>query len=159
MTALAEQVVAALRTTGSTLSCAESLTGGLVCAALVDVPGASDVLVGGVVAYSPAAKSALLGVPDDVLAEHGTVHPATAEHMAGGVARLLGSTYAVATTGVAGPGPSEGQPAGTVFVAVRSPGPGSSGEVLVRGLQLPGDRAAVRGGAVEVALALLLEVL
>ncbi len=157
MTTPAEQVVAALRTTGSTLSCAESLTGGLVCAALVDVPGASDVLVGGVVAYAPEVKASVLGVPDEVLASHGTVHAVTVEHMAGGVARLLGSTYAVATTGVAGPGPSEGHPAGTVFVAARGPEP--SGEVLVRRLELTGDRAAVRAGAVDAVLALLLEVL
>lgn len=159
MTALAGQVVAALRTTGSTLACAESLTGGLVCASLVEVPGASDVLLGGVVAYSSSVKASVLGVPDGVLAEHGTVHRATAEHMACGVARLLGSTHAVATTGVAGPGPSEGHPEGTVFVAVLASRAGSSGEVLVRGLQLPGDRAAVRAGAVEAVLALLLEVL
>ena len=159
MTALAEQVIAALRTTGSTLSCAESLTGGLVCAALVDVPGASDVLVGGVVAYAPQAKASVLGVPDDVLAEHGTVHPVTVEHMAGGAARLLGSTHALATTGVAGPGPSEGHAAGTVFVAVQYPGAGSSGDISVRGLQLTGDRSAVRAGAVQAVLALLLEVL
>ena len=159
MTSLAEQVVAALRTTGSTLSCAESLTGGLLCAAVVEVPGASDVLVGGVVAYAPTVKASVLGVPDDVLAEHGTVHPATAEHMAGGVARLLRSSHAVATTGVAGPGPSEGHPAGTVFVAVLLPGAGSFVEVRVRGLQLPGDRAAVRAGAVDAGLAMLLEVL
>jgi nicotinamide-nucleotide amidase len=159
VTPLAEQVVAALRTTGSTLSCAESLTGGLVCAALVDVPGASDVLIGGVVAYAPAVKASLLGVPDVVLGEHGTVHPATAEHMASGVAGLLGSTHAVATTGVAGPGPSEGHPAGTVYVAVRAPGAATSGEVRVCGLHVGGDRAEVRAGAVEAALVLLLELL
>jgi nicotinamide-nucleotide amidase len=130
-----------------------------VCAALVDVPGASDVLVGGVVAYAPHAKASVLGVPDDVLAEHGTVHPVTVEHMAGGAARLLGSTHALATTGVAGPGPSEGHAAGTVFVAVQYPGAGSSGDISVRGLQLTGDRSAVRAGAVQAVLALLLEVL
>jgi nicotinamide-nucleotide amidase len=129
-----------------------------VCAALVDVPGASDVLVGGVVAYAAHAKASVLDVPDDVLAEHGTVHPVTVEHMAGGVARLLGSTHALATTGVAGPGPSEGHAAGTVFVAVRYPG-ASSSEVSVQGLQLTGDRSAVRAGAVQAVLALLLEVL
>ena len=159
MSPLVGQVVAALRTTGNTLSCAESLTGGLVCAALVDVPGASDVLIGGVVAYSPAVKASVLGVPDDVLRAYGTVHPATVEHMAGGVSRLMGSTHAVATTGVAGPGPSEGHPAGTVFVAVLFPGAGSRGEMRVRGLDLSGDRAAVRAGAVDAVLALLLEVL
>ena len=155
MTPLAERVVSALRATGGTLACAESLTGGLLCAAVVDVPGASDVLMGGVVAYAPGVKVSLLGVPSEVLAEHGTVHPTTAEHMAVGVARLLGSTHAVATTGVAGPGSSEGHPAGTVFVAVHSPG----SDPRVRELQLDGDRAAVRAGAVEAALALLLEVL
>jgi nicotinamide-nucleotide amidase len=155
VSSLAERVVSALRTTGGTLACAESLSGGLLCAAVVDVPGASDVLVGGVVAYSPGVKLSLLDVPSEVLAEHGTVHPATAKYMAGGVARLLGSTHAVATTGVAGPGTFEGHPAGTVFVAVHSPG----ADPQVRELHLDGDRAVVRAAAVEAALSLLLDVL
>lgn len=152
---LAEQVVDALRTSGSTLACAESVTGGLVCSALVDVPGASDVLLGGVVAYAPAVKASVLGVPTAVLHEHGTVHPSTAEHMAYGVTGLLGSTHALATTGVAGPGPAEGHPAGTVLVAVLAPGAG----VQVRTVHLDGDRSSVRAGAVEAALILLLETL
>lgn len=141
------------------MACAESLTGGLLCSALVDVPGASDVLRGGVVAYAAEVKASVLGVPADVLAAHGTVHEATASAMARGAARLTGTPYAVATTGVAGPGPSEGHPAGTVFVAVRAPGDEPDGVVHVRGLLLDGDRGAVRAGAVTAALSLLLEVL
>lgn len=152
---LAEQVVEALRTSGGTVACAESLTGGLVCSALVDVPGASDVLLGGVVAYAPAVKASVLGVPLAVLEEHGTVHPGTVEHMARGVAGLVGSTHAIATTGVAGPGPAEGHPAGTVLVAVLAPAVG----VRVRTLRVDGDRGSVRAGAVEAALALLLQTL
>lgn len=155
----AEQVVAALRTAGSTVACAESLTGGLLCSALVDVAGASDVLRGGVVAYTAEIKASVLGVPADVLDVHGTVHELTARHLARGAARLMSAPYAVATTGVAGPGPSEGHPAGTVFVAVRAPGDEPDGEVHVRGLLLDGDRGAVRAGAVTAALLLLLEVL
>ncbi|CAA9321817.1 MAG: Nicotinamide-nucleotide amidase [uncultured Nocardioidaceae bacterium] len=151
---LAEQVVDALRRTGGTVACAESLTGGLVCSALVDVPGASDVLLGGVVAYAPTVKASVLGVPAAVLDAHGTVHRSTAEHMARGVARLLGSTHAIATTGVAGPGPAEAQPAGTVLVAVST-----AADVRVRVVQIDGDRSSVRAGAVEAALLLLLETL
>lgn len=157
--ALAVRVVEALAASGSTVACAESLTGGLLCSALVDVPGASDVVRGAVVAYATDVKAGVLGVPDDVLAEHGAVHEATARAMARGAARLMGASYAVATTGVAGPGPDEGRPAGTVFVAVGAPNDDRDGVAHVRYLRLDGDRSAVRSGAVVAALSLLLEVL
>ncbi len=151
----AADVVDALRRHGATLACAESLTGGLLCAALVDVPGASDVLRGGVVAYARAVKASVLGVPAQILAEHGTVHERTAVEMARGAARVLAASHAVSTTGVAGPGASEGHRAGTVVMAVHAPG----GVDHVRALQLDGDRDAVRHEAVDAALTLLLEVL
>lgn len=132
-----------------TLAVAESLTGGSLCAAFVAVPGASTVLRGGVVAYATDVKADLLGVDDDLLAGHGAVHPDVAVAMAQGVARRLGSTWGVATTGVAGPTPQDGQPVGTVHVAVSGPVAG------VRSLLLAGDRAAVRAAAVGAAVDLL----
>lgn len=155
--AAAVRVVEALHATGSSVACAESLTGGLLSSALVDVPGASDVFRGGVVTYLPDVKAEVLGVRRQVLAEHGTVHEETASDMARGVATLLGAAYAMATTGVAGPGPSEGHPAGTVVVAVFGPGEEHAGVVRVRRLHVDGDRGAVRRATVSAALSLLLE--
>lgn len=148
----AAAVVAALRTAGATIVTAESLTGGLVCARLVDVPGASDVVRGGVVAYAPDLKAALLGVSSDDLTAVGTVAPSIAEQMARGARERLAATYAVATTGVAGPDASEGHPAGTVFVAVAGPD-----RVDVRLLRLEGTRAQIRAATTDAALGLLLE--
>src|SRR5688572_18460376 len=93
-------VIDALRGTGQTLATAESLTGGLLCATLVDVPGASDVLRGGVIAYLPESKRDVLGVDPQLLERVGTVHPDVAAAMAEGAVRVMGSTWGVATTGV-----------------------------------------------------------
>jgi nicotinamide-nucleotide amidase len=140
----------ALRLTGQTLATAESLTGGLLCSTLVDVPGASDVLLGGVVAYAPIVKTDVLGVDVDVVEELGTVHPEVAAAMADGVVRLLGATWGVATTGVAGPEPTEGKAVGTVHVAVAGPG-----GVVTRDFSFQGDRRIIREQTVDAALALL----
>ena len=128
-----------LRERGETIATAESLTGGLLCAALVDVPGASDVVVGGLVAYATQVKTDVLGVDADLVAARGTVDPGVAVEMAASVARVLGSDWGVSTTGVAGPGPSEGKPAGTVYVALAGP----DGSEVVE-LALAGDRWAVQ---------------
>ena len=144
-------VVDALRGTGQTVATAESLTGGLLCAALVDVPGASDILRGGVVAYLPQSKTEVLGVDPDLIERVGTVHPDVAAAMAEGAIRVMDSTWGVATTGVAGPEPSEGKPVGTVHVSVAGPG-----GVQTRDLSLHGDRALVREQAVDAALSLLI---
>jgi len=144
-------IVDALRGTGQTVATAESLTGGLLCATLVDVPGASDVLRGGVVAYLPETKSDVLGVDAALIERVGTVHADVAAAMAEGAVRVMGSTWGVATTGVAGPEPSEGKPVGTVHVAVAGPG-----GVQTRDLSLHGDRALVREQAVDAALSLLI---
>ncbi|MEH3033877.1 MAG: nicotinamide-nucleotide amidohydrolase family protein [Aeromicrobium erythreum] len=151
MTASAEQVVAALGERGATVATAESLTGGLLCAALVDVPGASAVVRGGVVAYAPALKVGLLGVAASTIEAVGTVDPRTAHEMAVGVRERLGADWGVSTTGVAGPGPAEGKPAGTVHVAVAGP----DGVTAVE-LALSGDRAAIRRGTVQAALSALM---
>jgi nicotinamide-nucleotide amidase len=144
-------VVDALRGTGQTVATAESLTGGLLCATLVDVPGASDILRGGVVAYLPQSKTEVLGVDPDLIERVGTVHPDVAAAMAEGAIRVMDSTWGVATTGVAGPEPSEGKPVGTVHVAVAGPG-----GVQTRDLSLHGDRALIREQAVDAALSLLI---
>ena len=144
-------VIDALRGTGQTVATAESLTGGLLCATLVDVPGASDVLRGGVVAYLAETKSDVLGVDPALIEWVGTVHADVAAAMAEGAVRVMGSTWGVATTGVAGPEPSEGKPVGTVHVAVTGPG-----GVQTRELSLHGDRGLVREQAVDAALSLLI---
>ncbi|MEZ0163825.1 CinA family protein [Kineococcus sp. LSe6-4] len=151
MSTAAPAVVAALTAAGRTVATAESLTGGLLCAALVDVPGASAVVRGGVVAYASELKAGVLGVDADALARTGPVDGAVAEQMARGARRVLGADVGLATTGVAGPGPADGFPAGTVFVAVAADDlPGGARHVR---LQVPGDRAAVRGETVRAVLA------
>jgi nicotinamide-nucleotide amidase len=140
-------VVDALKSRGLTIATAESLTGGLVCAALTSVPGASAVVRGSVVAYATELKASVLGVDEGLLARGGAVQEDVARQMVAGVCRVLGSAVGVATTGVAGPDPQDGQPVGTVFVAA------SLGEdVLVRQLALAGDRDAIRRATVDAAL-------
>jgi nicotinamide-nucleotide amidase len=148
------QVVAALVGAGRTVATAESLTGGLVCAALTDVPGASAVVRGAVVAYATGLKAQVLGVDPDLLATGGAVQAEVARQMATGVCRVLAAEVGVATTGVAGPDPQDGRAVGTVFVAVAA-----QGRVLVRELALAGDRATIRARTVDAALGLLLEAL
>lgn len=143
-------VLAALRQRGETLACAESLTAGLLTARLADVPGASQVLLGGVVAYATPSKADVLGVDPGLLAGHGAVSPATCEAMAQAARERFGSAWGVSLTGVAGPDPQEGEPPGTVFAGVSGPA-----GVTHRRLRLPGDRARVRSAAVVAALDLL----
>jgi len=147
---LADQAVALLTASRRTVAVAESLTGGLVTGALTSIAGASVAVRGGVVAYAADLKAALLGVPADLLARQGPVDPDVAAAMATGVRALLGASYGLATTGVAGPGPADGKPAGTVFIAVTGPA-GNSGQAL----RLPGDRREVREETVRSALSLL----
>ncbi|MFG1908133.1 CinA family protein [Kribbella sp. NPDC048928] len=136
-----------------TLVTAESLTGGMVGAVLTEVPGVSAVYRGGVIVYATDLKATLAGVPEDLLAAVGPVHPDTAAALATGVRERLGADYGLATTGVAGPDPQAGVGAGTVYVAAAGPR-----SVQVRKLQLSGDRAAVRHGSVEAVLKLGAEV-
>jgi competence/damage-inducible protein CinA-like protein len=103
---------------GATVAVAESLTGGLIGAELTAMPGSSATFVGGVIAYATGQKASLLGVPEDLLAEHGAVHPEVAAAMAAGVRDRMGASYGVAVTGVAGPEPQDGRPVGTVHLAV-----------------------------------------
>lgn len=145
--ALAAAVVAALAERGETVAVAESLTGGLLAAALVQVPGASAVFRGGIVAYATDLKATLLGVPRPLLDRYGAVHADVAAAMASGVRGRLDATFGVATTGVAGPDPAGGQPVGTVHIAVSSPR-GVTGHAFA----FTGDRAAIRGQTVVISL-------
>ncbi len=148
MVAEATRVVALARAAGVSVATAESLTGGLVCSALVDVPGASEVVKGGIVAYDADAKHRQLGVSRRLLETDGPVSHAVATAMARGARRHMGADVAVATTGVAGPATHGGKPPGTVVVAVVGP----SGE-RVTTCHLKGDRSEVRRAAVGLALA------
>jgi nicotinamide-nucleotide amidase len=148
---LAGQVIGLLRAGGQTVAVAESLTGGLVAAALTTIPGASLAVRGGIVAYATDLKAALLSVPRPMLDEHGAVYPGVASAMAVGVRERLGATFGVATTGVAGPDPQDGQPVGTVHIAVSA-----EDDTVVRTLALDGDRDRIRRLTVDRSLALLL---
>lgn len=143
----AERVIAAALARGVTVCAAESVTGGMVCEALVAVPGASAVVRGGIVAYDEEVKRSALGVGADLLAHDGPVSHSVASAMARGARRALGADYAVATTGVAGPEPHGGQPPGTVVVAVVGPAIDR-----VATLRIEGDREAVRREATRAAL-------
>jgi nicotinamide-nucleotide amidase len=133
-----------------TLATAESLTGGLVAATVVEIPGVSAVYRGGLVVYATDLKHALAGVPEELLAERGAVDPDVALALADGVRQRCVTDWGVATTGVAGPDPQDGKPAGLVYVAVAS----RSGST-VRELKLDGNRAAIRSESVTSVLRLL----
>jgi nicotinamide-nucleotide amidase len=159
MAELNEEVIALLIERGLTIAVAESLTGGLLIASLVDVPGASAAVLGGVVAYNTELKHSLLGVDAELLAAHGAVHPDVAKQMALGVRIRLAvagrpADVGLATTGVAGPEPQDGQPVGTVFVGIAV-----GAEVQSVGLTLSGSRANIRTQTVHETLERLLRVL
>ena len=146
--------IAVLVTRGLTVAAAESLTGGLVTAALTTVPGSSVVVRGGIVAYAADLKSGLLGVDAELLAMVGTVHRDVALAMSTGARERLGASVGVATTGVAGPDPADGQPVGTVHIAVSM-----AGVMRHEALMLSGDREAIRQATVDHVLKLLVAML
>jgi nicotinamide-nucleotide amidase len=135
---------------GQTVAAAESLTGGLLCATLVDVPGASQVLRGGLVVYATDLKASLAGVPADLLERQGAVDPDVALALARGARERCGADWGLAATGVAGPDPQDGVEVGTVYVAVAD-----ADDAQVRRLRLDGDREAIRAAAVAATLDLL----
>ncbi|GAB1642434.1 CinA family protein [Krasilnikovia sp. MM14-A1259] len=135
-----------------TLATAESLTGGLVAATVVEIPGVSAVFRGGLVVYATDLKHSLAGVPEDLLAARGPVDPDVAEALAQGARQRCGADWGVATTGVAGPEPQDGKPVGLVYVAVAGP-PGSA----VQELRLKGSREQVRIESVSMVLNLLVD--
>ena len=110
-----------LRGTGKTLSAAESCTGGMISHLLTTIPGSSEYYLGSVTSYAIAVKEKVLGVPSETIKDHGVVSSEVAAAMAEGVRRLTGSTYSVATTGLAGPGGDDRNPEGTVWIAVSGP--------------------------------------
>lgn len=149
---LAAEVLAAARARGVTLATAESCTGGLIAAALTEVPGSSDVVDCGFVTYSNAAKTRMLGVSEATLAAHGAVSEAVAAEMAAGAQARSGAGMAVAVTGIAGPGGSEFKPEGRVCFGLATP-EGVRTETVEFG---PRGRRAVRAATVEHALRMVL---
>ena len=149
---LESALVARLVAREETIATAESLTGGSLADAFVRVPGASRAFLGGIVAYDNAVKEALLGVGAAVLREHGAVSEETAVAMARGVAARIGTTFGIATTGIAGPtGATPGKPVGLVYVALAR----ADGDAEIRRLTLPGSRDDVRRRATLAALDML----
>ena len=149
---LAEQIIRSLAERGLTVAIAESLTGGLVVAELVSVPGASAVVRGGIVAYATELKHELLGVDAALLAAGGPIQSAVAEQMASGVRSRLAADIGLATTGVAGPDPQDGHPPGEVWIAMAT-----ADSVRSVHLELGGDRSAIRRETVEAVIELALE--
>ncbi|MGN2367538.1 CinA family protein [Actinotignum sp. UMB0459] len=151
LAALTQTCVRRLRERGLSLACAESLTGGLLTAQFVTIPGVSAVLRGGVVSYATDLKASILGVSRERLRSHGPVDRDVALQMAQGVCDVAGADIGMATTGVAGPGPHDGHPAGTVWIAVST----RNGAHMARELHIAGGRSDVRSGAVRGAVELL----
>jgi nicotinamide-nucleotide amidase len=166
-------LIFALSERGQTVAVAESLTGGMVCAALIEVPGASTAVRGGVVAYATELKHRLLDVDGDLLARNGPVDPEVAAQMALGVRERLGADWGLATTGVAGPDSQNGIPPGRVYLAVAGPLVPLSTDPVPQGLMtvqppistrvleldLPGDRSQIRNASTEQAIGALLAAL
>jgi len=138
---------------GETISVAESLTGGGLAQTLTSLPGSSDIFRGSVTAYQNEIKSSLLQVQSELLSEFGAVSEEVAAAMAHGIKDLMGSTWAISTTGVAGPGPSEGVAAGTVWVAIDGP----ISQTLQ--LELSGTREIVRNATIAGAIAAFARIL
>ena len=136
-----------LRARGETLSTAESLTAGGLSNALTIVPGASDVFLGSITAYRPEVKVSHLKVEEGTIAEHSVVSEEAAIQMGHGANKSFGSTWSIATTGVAGPGPADGSEAGKVFVAFVGP------ITQVMELSLSGEREVVRNATIASAIA------
>ncbi|MFL5841227.1 MAG: competence/damage-inducible protein A [Thermoleophilaceae bacterium] len=149
-TLIDDQVAELLR--GRWIGLAESITGGLLAARLIERPGASEYVGGSVVAYSNEAKTELLGVDPALIEKHGAVSPEVAEAMADGALERFGADTAASVTGVAGPGGgSDAKPVGYVCWCVKT----SDGRMLVRDTRLPGGRADVRDRSTTVAMHLL----
>ena len=149
------RILQGLEAKGLKLAVAESLTGGLLAASIVDTPGASKVFLGGVVAYETSVKAGLLDVPAELLNRVGAVDPEVAQAMAYGVRKSFAeatrcsieSVVGIATTGVAGPDHQDGKPVGLVYIAISG-----LGDPDAIKLQLSGDRQGIRAGVVDEAL-------
>jgi nicotinamide-nucleotide amidase len=150
------ELLAQARYWGLRIATAESCTGGMVAAALTDVPGSSDMFERGFVTYSNAAKVEMLGVRPETLAAHGAVSEAVAREMAEGALARSAAGLAVAVTGIAGPGGSEFKPEGRVCFALARTGQPTLCETVEFGAQ---GRARVRKAATGHALAMLAKAL
>lgn len=146
----ASEIISRLIERDETLAVAESLTGGLLAATIVDVAGASAVFRGGLIVYATDLKASLAGVDAHLLAERGPVDPDVAIALAEGARTRCKSVWGLATTGVAGPTPQDGKPVGRVFIGLAGPGISEARDLL-----LSGSRAEIRHDAVSQALALL----
>lgn len=149
---LASRVLDALRRDGSTLACAESMTAGLFGARFTEVVGASDQFLGGVIAYTDAAKVELAGVDRALLEKEGGVSAPVARELAIGIRERLGADIAVSIVGFAGPNVPQGGELGRVFIALAH-----WAGVEVHTMHVPGDRARVRDATVDEALRFVLE--
>ncbi|WP_333829479.1 CinA family protein [Pararhodobacter sp.] len=155
MSRLARQILTRGRAAGAMLAVAESCTGGMVAAALTDLPGSSEIFAGGFVTYSNAMKTEALAVPADLIAAHGAVSEPVARAMAEGARERAGATIAVSITGIAGPGGSEFKPEGRVCFGLATQA-GCTTETVEFGAL---GRARVRRAARDHALQLLLDAL
>jgi nicotinamide-nucleotide amidase len=146
-----EHVLELCRAHAFTLATAESITGGLVAARLTSIPGSSDVVLGGIVAYANSVKERELGVPPELLERHGAVSAEVAAAMARGAREQLDASVAVAVTGIAGPGGgTDRKPVGLVYLHADGPDVG-----IGREFSFPGDRASIRARATVGALHLV----
>ena len=150
----AADIVSRARDAGRTIATAESLTAGLVAAALAEVPGCSAVLRGGVIAYATDVKAQVLGIEPALLAH--VVSEEVAGRLAERACAVLGADLGIGTTGVAGPDSLDGQPPGTVWIAVHD---ARRGLTTTRRLAVEGDRARVRAATVAACLILTGDVL
>ena len=148
-----EEIISLLESHGQTLSTAESITGGGLGAVITSIAGASKIYRGGVIAYSNGAKEDILGVAPSLIDTHGVVSEEVAIAMAQGAAQKFSSTWAIATTGVAGPGPSEGVAQGSVWVAISGP------IVQSTFLELDGDRQSVQNATIASAISAFARIL
>ena len=154
MSDLAAKVIDLLRERSESISCAESITGGALTAALVSISGASDVLLGSIVAYSKEMKINQLGLSAELIDEKGLVSKEVALEMAKGAKQKLGSSWAISSTGSAGPRALDGSSPGEIWIAIVGPDRQESVK-----LSLNGARQEVISGAVESALTLLERIL
>jgi nicotinamide-nucleotide amidase len=154
MSDLAAKVIDLLRERRESISCAESITGGALTSALVSVSGASDVLLGSIVAYSKEMKMNQLGLSAELIDEKGLVSKEVALEMAKGAKQKLGSSWAISSTGSAGPRALDGSSPGEIWIAIVGPDRQESVK-----LSLNGARQEVINGAVESALTLLERIL
>ena len=154
MSDLAAKVIDLLRERRESISCAESITGGALTAALVSISGASDVLLGSIVAYSKEMKINQLGLSAELITEKGLVSKEVALEMAKGAKQKLGSSWAISSTGSAGPRALDGSSPGEIWIAIVGPDRQESMK-----LSLNGARQEVISGAVESALTLLERIL